>query len=300
MKSTWPVVFGVAVLAFLQITQANSDEPEKTPSKPDAADKFIGKQAGQLRDDNGLKMKFIWCPPGEFSMGSRPNEKNRNVDEQQVKTILTNGFWLGKYEVTQAEWKQLMKTEPWKGQLGTKEGADFPVTWVNWNDATAFCRKLTEQERQSGRLPNDWEYALPTEGQWERACRAETETRFSFGDDESKLGDYAWFYKNSEKQGERYAHKVGEKKANPWGLCDMHGNVAEWCRDVYTEKLPGGRDPMVKPEKVTKDLRRVFRGGYWSFDAEFSRSAGRMRFAPDDRFSGLGFRVSLSSVQADR
>jgi formylglycine-generating enzyme required for sulfatase activity len=150
-----------------------------------------------------------------------------------VKVFVTTGYWLGKYEVTQAEWKQLMRTEPWKGKNPTKDGDDSPATYVSWDDAMAFCRKLTEQERQSGRLPSDWEYNLPTEAQWERACRARAQTKFSFGDDASKLGEYAWFNGNAGNAGEQYAHRVGQKKPNPWGLCDMHGNVWEWCRDDY-------------------------------------------------------------------
>ncbi len=133
-----------------------------------------------------------------------------------MKVFLKKGYWLGKFEVTQFEWKQVMQTEPWKGQKFTKEGADYPATFVSWDDATDFCSKLTEQERQAGRLSNDWAYMLPTEAQWERACRARTETRFSFGDDQSKLGEYAWYGVNAFDAGEQYAHRVGQKKANPW------------------------------------------------------------------------------------
>src|SRR5580765_5268887 len=105
-----------------------------------------------------------------------------------------------------------MKTEPWKAQRVTQQGADFPATWISWKDASDFCRKLTEQERQAGRLSNDWEYTLPTEAQWESACRARTETAFNFGNDESKLGDYAWFVDNTIEAGEFYPHRVGQKK----------------------------------------------------------------------------------------
>src|SRR4029078_11049544 len=125
----------------------------------------------------------------------------------------------------------------------TKEGGDFPTTWVNWVEAMEFGRRLTERERKAGRLPDDWEYTLPNEAQWERACRARNETKFSFGDDESSLGEYAWYHKNANGIGEKHPHRVGQKKPNPWGLHDMYGNVCEWCRDYFSESRPSGRDP---------------------------------------------------------
>jgi formylglycine-generating enzyme required for sulfatase activity len=116
MKSPWLALCVIVAIAFLWITPAKPDDPEKAPSKPDAADQFIGKEAGQVRNDNDLKMKLVWCPPGEFVMGTPKSEKQRRKDEDQVGVTLTTGFWLGKYEVTQSEWKQVMKTEPWKGR----------------------------------------------------------------------------------------------------------------------------------------------------------------------------------------
>ena len=169
-----------------------------------------------------------------------------DVEKDRVKVFLTQGYWLGRYEVTQSEWKEVMQTEPWKGKDSMKEGADYPATFVSWNDATDFCGKFTEQERDAGRLANGWEYTLPTERQWERACRAQTETKYSFGNDESKLGDYAWFDDNTGNDGEDYAHQVGQKKPNPWGLCDMHGNVWEWCHDVYAKLRSGPLDLQVE------------------------------------------------------
>ena len=294
MKSTWLAVFVVAGIVFLPLTQTNSDERDKAPTP--AADAMLGKEPGQVRDDNDLKMKLVWCPPGKFTMGSPKSEKGRVNDEDQVDVTLTTGFWLGKYEVTQDQWKQVVKIEPWKGQKLTEEGADFPATCVSWDDATDFCRKLTELERQAGRLPDEWEYTLPTEAQWEYACRARSVTRFSFGDDDSKLGDYAWFGENAFNAGEKYAHRVGQKKANPWGLHDVHGNVSEWCRDVYAEKLPGGRDPEVKSDEKTKGSFRVYRGGCWLLDAADCRSGDRRRSLPGIR-NYVGFRPALSSVQ---
>ena len=294
MKSAWLALCLVAVVTVVLLAQARPDEP--SIKRAATADPMRGKEPGEVRDDNGLKMKLVWCPPGKFKMGSPKSEKDRSEDEGQVDVTLTQGFWLGKFELTQAEWKQLMGTEPWKGKRYTKEGPDFPATWVDWNDAIGFCRKLTKQERQAGRLPDDWEYMLPTEAQWERGCRAQTETTFSFGDDESKLDDYAWFAANAGAAGENYAHQVGQKKPNPWGLCDMHGNVWEWCRDIYAE-VPGGRDPEVKPDEKTRGWGRVFRGGSWFYSSYSCRSAHRYGGLPHNRHCNVGFRPALISVR---
>jgi formylglycine-generating enzyme required for sulfatase activity len=294
------------------------------PSKPEqpVADRMLGEKAGQVRDEIGLKMEFIWCPPGLLTMEQveRIKEPAPNTDEvpkeeasdsddktarnprittkvTPVKVTLTQGYWLGRHEVTQAEWKNVMKSEPWMGKGGTREGDDFPAMCINWDDAMEFCRTLTEREKKAGRLPKDWEYTLPTEAQWEWACRAGTETKFSFGDDESKLGDYAWFAGNVSNPRERYAHEVGQKKANPWGFFDMHGNVWEWCRDSYMEKLPGGRDPEVKPVEKARRSVRVLRGGYWGSGAAGCTSAYRFNNVSSNRGNYVSFRVALSLVQ---
>src|SRR5204862_5401056 len=125
-----------------------------------ATDSMLGKQAGDARNDNGLKMKLVWCPPGVFPMGQEPVVK-------PVKVVLTRGYWLGKYEVTQPEWRSVMETQPWQGMRNVKEGDDFPATSMLWDEAMEFCRKLTDRERQLGRLPKEWEYTLPTDAQWE-------------------------------------------------------------------------------------------------------------------------------------
>jgi formylglycine-generating enzyme required for sulfatase activity len=134
---------------------------------------------------------------------------------------------------------------------------------------------------------------LPTEAEWEYACRARARTAYCFGDDQSKLGDYAWFHDNASNAGRQNAQQVGQKTANPWGLCDMHGNVNELCRDRYTEKLPGGVDPEAK-----EGTDRVYRGGSWGDDASRCRSASRYYRVPPDRgFFFLGFRPVLSAVR---
>jgi formylglycine-generating enzyme required for sulfatase activity len=162
-----------------------------------------------------------------------------------------------------------------------------------------FCRVLNALERNAGRLADGWEYTLPTEAQWERACRATTETGFCFGDDLRKLGEYAWIFENAENLGEKYAHRVGQKMPNRWGLHDMHGNIWEWCRDHYTEKLPGGRDPEVTESSVPESKRRVrvIRGGCFANEGPECGSACRhiKSRAQGDRFTG--FRVALIPVQ---
>jgi formylglycine-generating enzyme required for sulfatase activity len=181
-----------------------------------------------------------------------------------------------------------MGTTPWDGKDYVKEGSDYAATYVSWDDAVAFCAALTKRERVAGHLPAGYSYQLPTEAEWEYACRAGTTTIYSFGADSSKLDRYAWFSENAWEIGDKYAHRVATKLANGWNLHDMHGNVYEWCRDGYQEKLPGGADP------VGTGSLRVFRGGSWSSNARHCRSAFRRRPTPSNRFNYLGFRLALS------
>ena len=252
---------------------------------------------------NSIGMELIEIPAGEFTMGSPVGEKDHQDDEEQVAVTLTKSFWLGKTEVTQGQWQQVMSTEPWKGQPLVQADKDCPATYVSFFDAVEFCEMLTDLERKAGKLKANEEYRLPTEAQWEYACRAGTTTAFSFGD-ESKLNSHAWWggldveaaSKGEIKAGpgnaarEQYAHKVGLKKPNPWGLHDMHGNAAEWCSDWFGKKLSGGTD-LVGPEGGS---RRVLRGGGWWFGPDLCRSAIRGSSVPSYRFSALGFRVARS------
>jgi formylglycine-generating enzyme required for sulfatase activity len=253
-------------------------------------------RAGQERDDNCVAIKLVWCPPGEFLMGMSPAPRGRNSNEKQVSVTLTEGFWLGKTEVTQREWEQVMRTSPWQRRKGEiKDDPGCPATFVSWSDALAFCRRLNELERQAGRLPEGWEYTLPTEAQWEYACRAGTTTRYSFGEDDAEFGNYGWFAANARNVGEPFAHPVGLKAPNPWGLFDMHGNVWEWCRDVMVDELPGGINPEVIVREVAGDgARRVIRGGSWWNGPRGCRSAERNSYPRGDGQNSLGFRLALS------
>jgi formylglycine-generating enzyme required for sulfatase activity len=250
-----------------------------------------GTRAGEERDENALKMKFCWCPAGTFRMGSPADEPGRWLSEGPVDVRLTRGFWMGKYEVTQSEWRRVMGSMP-SGNFAWGQGDNYPIYWVSHDDAVAFCRKLTEAERGAGRLPSGWDYRLPTEAQWEYACRAGTTTATAFGDKLSSTepnfdGNHP--YNGAEKG--PYLQKtaeLGSYRPNGWGLHDMHGNVWEWCADWYDDKLAGGDDP-VGPAQAT---RRVIRGGGWDSHGLLCRSAFRYKIDPGDRGFNLGFRVT--------
>jgi len=246
-------------------------------------------KAGDKREVAGIPL--CWCPPGTFVMGSPPDEPERRPDEGQVQVTLTRGFWMARYETTQGDWKRVMGDLP--GPLTTElpAGDDLPVGNVNFAEAEAFCAKLTELGRQTGDLPNDWEFRLPTEAQWEYACRAGTTTATAFGNSlSSKQANFKGKRYNGAEPGPSLgrAAKVGSYPANAWGLHDMHGNTFEWCRDWYHPKLPGGVDPDLYLAKASS---RVRRGGCWVDEGWPCRSAFRLRFEPERRYDHIGFRV---------
>ena len=257
---------------------------------------FAGAKARDERTVAGVKL--CWCPPGKFTMGSPRTEPERRPDEDQVEVTLTKGFWMAKYEVTQGQWKRVVGKLPGELTAELPEGDDYPVGNVNFAEAEAFCRKLTALARQSGELPRDWEVRLPTEAQWEYACRAGTTTATAFGDSlSSKQANFGGKPYNGGEKGPSLgrAAKVGSYPANPWGLHDMHGNTFEWCRDWYHPKLPGGTDPDLHDVKGSKnrtgDYSRVRGGGAWGDDGWPCRSAFRLRFEPERRYDHIGFRV---------
>ncbi|WP_162130538.1 SUMF1/EgtB/PvdO family nonheme iron enzyme [Schlesneria paludicola] len=264
---------------------------------------LAGNYAGQVRADNGLSMTLVWCPPGGLMMEQvevpqEPSESEPNAEQNRraIKVSLNHGFWMGRYEVTQAEWDRVMKTRPWNDcRHFVPDQDDSAATCINWFDAAEFCCNLSREERAAGRLPEGWEYTLPTEAQWEYACRAGTKTRFDFGDDDSLIGESAWFFENTSGKRERYAHRVGQKRPNAWGLFDMHGNASEWCRDFYQQKLPGGVDPYVADE----GWNRAIRGGCFNDLPDACRSAHRDRLSPIPRGNCIGFRIALCPGDAD-
>jgi len=263
---------------------------------PDPAVAFVGSHAGDERVVAGTRL--CWCPPGKFVMGSPPTEPERRPGEEQMGVTLTKGFWIGKYEVTQGEWKWVVGEFP--GELTAGVGDELPVYSINFAEAEAFCRKLTELARASGKLPENWEFRLPTEAQWEYACRAGTTDATSFGDKlSSKQANFEGKPYNGAEEGPslKRCAKVGSYPPNPWGLHDMHGNVFEWCRDWHHAKLPGGVDPDLYDAKSTAlknrdgSLSRVRRGGCWADEGWPCRSAFRVRFEPERRSDHIGFRV---------
>ncbi len=247
----------------------------QTPVKP-------GNRAGEKMTLSllGIDYTFSWCPAGEFTMGSPASEIGRYSGEVPHQVVLTRGFWMLESEVTQAMWTSVMETsvrgqcEKAGGRWVTAAGAEFPIYYITWDEAQAFCRKLSEQA--------GIEITLPTEAQWEYACRAGTaEARAG------SLDEMAWFAGNSEYK----AHEVKTKKPNAWGLYDMHGNVYEWCLDRYGDYSSApASDPLAAEGEVT----HVYRGGCWDSEARNCRSAFRMKYPLTRRLDYAGMRLALN------
>ena len=281
-------------------TGCRQPEPAPPPSAPaiDAvdADPFAGTRAGEEREVLGIRL--CWAPAGRFTMGSPPDEPERRPGEDQAEVTLTRGFWIGKHEVTQGDWKRLVGDLP--GPLTAGAGDDFPLYAVNFAEAEGFCAAATARARASGALPEGWEFRLPTEAQWEYACRAGTTTATSFGERlSSRQANFQGKPYNGAEEGPslRRAAPVGSYPANPWGLHDVHGNVFEWCRDWHHAALPGGADPDLSDARATAlansngSVSRVRRGGCWADEGWPCRSAFRLRFEPERRSDHIGFRV---------
>ena len=205
---------------------------------------------------------------------------------------------MAKYETTQDQWKRVIGQLPGKLTTELPAGEDLPVGNVNFNEAEVFCQRLTEIGRRSGVLPEEWEFRLPTEAQWEYACRAGTTTATSFGNSLSgKQANFKGKLYNGAEEGPSLnrAARVGSYPANSWGLHDMHGNTYEWCRDWFHSALPGGDDPDLSSVRGSSNrdgtFSRVRRGGCWADDGWACRSAFRLRFPPEQRYDHIGFRV---------
>jgi formylglycine-generating enzyme required for sulfatase activity len=235
---------------------------------------------------NSIGMKLVLIPKGTFMMGSPETEQGRQKNEDQHEVTISKDYYLGVYEVTQAQYEKVIGKNPshFQGAIVGNENADLPVENVSCDDAVVFCKKLSDlpEEMKAGRV-----YRLPTEAEWEYACRAGSKTAYLFDDEEGLLPEYGWFNRNSSNR----THTVGLLEPNAWGLYDMHGNVWEWCSDWYGEYPKGAVRNPTGP-KVGSD--RVCRGGSWDFEAANCRSAFRNWNYPSLRLDYYGLRVALS------
>ncbi len=276
--------------------EAENHVPSRNSSTSQSVIAFAGSVAGEMKELSA-EMRFRWCPAGQYTMGT----PGATDSESPVNVVLSRGFWQGETVVTQRLWQSLIGMRPWQDKPKVSHHEDSPATYISYHDAVRYCEALTSVERNAGRLPAGWVCVLPTEAQWEYACRAGTSTKFSFGDSESRLDEFGWYARRSwldrfgrilnagRTSSGKYAHRVGLKKPNDWGIRDMHGNVWEWCSDWYCDTLPGGCDP-VGPQSGE---RRVNRGGSWSGLAEYCRAADRGSCSPDGSTSDLGFRIAI-------
>jgi len=235
---------------------------------------------------DGVVLELVLIPAGWFKMGSPTNEKDREVNEAQHWVVITRSFYLGKYEVTQEQWQKVMGTN-----ASNFKGAKNPVESVTWDDSQEFLKKLNALPHPIPLPPGEGArvrglFRLPTEAEWEYACRAGTKTRFCSGDADAGLADYAWYDANSGGT----THPAGTRKPNAWGLHDLHGNVWEWCGDWYGE-YGGGWVPKRNPAGPATGSDRVLRGGSWNHTPYYCRSAHRIRYDPGYRQDCYGFRV---------
>jgi formylglycine-generating enzyme required for sulfatase activity len=257
-----------------------------------------------------LDLVLIRIDPGTFTMGSTPSETGRCNDEVPHQVTLTKRYWIGEYDVTVGEFRAFVNATGYRTEAETGDGMyvytgsawekragaswqnpnlnqddHHPVVGVSWNDAKAFCAWVNKTQTEAGRLPAGYEYTLPTEAQWEYACRSGTTEAYA-----GNLDSMGWYNQNSGNT----THPVGQKQPNAWGLYDMHGNVWEWCADWYGD-YPGGN--VTDPTGPSSGTNRVLRGGGWNFTAVDCRSACRFNDVPGLRGGNLGFRLALSSVR---
>lgn len=227
-----------------------------------------------------VSMEFVFIPPGSFYMGSDTSEKDRHGDEGPVRHVsITKGFYLGKFEVTQAQWMAVMKNNPSIFQ-NTDDWYNYPVDNVSWND----CREYISRLNSLGLGV----FRFPTEAEWEYACRAGTISRYYWGDDPDdwQVYEYAWAFSRAEGK----SHPAGEKKPNPWGLYDMSGNMWEWCSDWREPYLPVDT---INPTGQASGTSKIYRGGSWFNKPATLRSANRNGHEPDTKGTNSGFRIVL-------
>jgi len=246
-----------------------TNEPNTAEARPG-----VSRRPGTVTNSIGMKLAYI--PPGRFLMGSPPTEKNRDPDEGPQHSVeISKGFYIGVTEVTQAQWQAVMGSNN-----SYFKGENLPAEMLSWEQAAEFCRRLSALENKT--------YRLPTEAEWEYACRAGSTGRFCFGESDSALGEYAWFAENSDST----THPVATKRPNAYGLYDMHGNVWEWCSDWYDPNYYA-RSPATDPCGPATGQYRVLRGGSRAHYGRYCRSANRRWVSPTISSSIDGFRVVL-------
>jgi formylglycine-generating enzyme required for sulfatase activity len=270
-----PQVPATSLLVF-SLSLAVLPGSSNVPSQPKEPEKTFTSSIG---------MKFVWIPPGTFMMGSPKDEEKRADNEFQHEVTLTKGFYLGATTVTQEQWLAVIKENPSRFKGNTKRKKNLPVENVTWEECQEFLEKLGEKEQHA--------YRLPTEAEWEYACRAGSTRRYCYGDDPKLVGVYAWFADNAKER----THPVALKKPNRWGLYDMHGNIWQWCADWYGD-YP--KKAVVDPKGPEKGTSRVLRGGSFYSPALFVRCAVRGFFDPSKRGPNIGFRVVLANRQRQR
>ena len=253
-------------------------EPRPVPDPPKDPIKRGDKA---FRDDlgNGIYMEMVRIPPGRFALGSPPNEIGRRENESPISEVQVPAFYMAKFAVTQEQWVAMMGINP----AMFRENLQAPVENVSWLEAQDFCRKLAERSQHL--------YRLPSESEWEYACRAGTNMAYHFGDSPAQLADYAWFADNANKR----SHPVGQKVPNSWGLYEMHGGVWEWCEDVWHDNFNGAPADGSAWVRDGYSSRRVRKGGSWSNEARLCRAASREWHWQSDRYNDIGFRVVISA-----
>jgi formylglycine-generating enzyme required for sulfatase activity len=264
-----------SLFVVLVFSCGREDTPVTTPTQSSPTEETITLETLTLDLGGGAKMELVRIPAGEFLMGSPMSEASRENNEgPQHRVRISKPFYLGKYEVTQGQWVAVMGENP-----SNFKGDDrLPVENISWNDCVEFCRKVSQKTGVRIRLPS--------EAEWEYACRAGSTTAYSFGDSPDALGQYAWYEDNWDSK----THPVGQKKPNVWGLYDMHGNVGEWCADWYGEGYYRQSPPTDPSGPTSGELRVIRSGWFWG-----CRSAHRDRAPPGFRHRYLGFRVAAGT-----
>ena len=273
---------------FAQTSSAKQSEPVKDTSSKSSSNLLVfsspvlsipqSPQSFTETLPGNIKPEMVKIPAGSFLMGSADDAVGAEANEKPQHQVNIREFYLGKYPVTQEQYQAIMGNNPSK----FKDNPKNPVENVSWHTAQKFCQKLNGKGEKK--------YRLPSEAEWEYACRAGTQTRYCFGDSETRLSEYAWYNENSNSK----THPVGQKKPNDWDLYDLHGNVWEWCEDLWHENYKNApKDGSSWNENPSQSLLRLLRGGSWDYDPKNCRSAFRGRFYDFNRGNGIGFRLAL-------